>query len=310
MDGAPRSDSSPCWRMERFSPPLRGLPHSEVADHCHDVHFRPGDEIRVYRGLTVVLKIRRKRSGGLKTVAHANYPGLLARELERATDAEQFGLGLGSYLADVEVGGRHTEHEGNIQLQWSRVTEPWIPFDREGRLGFKSASHRREFNGFPMVQRAYAELDNLCNYPAKGGERWARPEIKGSEVDQLAIDTEGRLVLIELKDASKPNREVYYSPFQLLQYVWEWHTALDVVRDDLQCVLDARASAGLVPPGSHLVAAGVRACVGFGRDQRTAKGRSRYEQVLAIANSCLPEGVGPIETWEYGEMGPTLVPQT
>ena len=38
-----------------------------------------------------------------------------------------------------------------------------------------------------------------------------------------------RLVVIELKDASKRSTEVYYSPFQLLQYIWEWGSELEDV---------------------------------------------------------------------------------
>ena len=66
------------------------------------------------------------------------------------------------------------------------------------------------------------------------------------KVDQLAIDPEGRLVLIELKDAEANDDRLYYVPVQLLQYLWEWHGALEIVQTDLRELIEARATFGLM----------------------------------------------------------------
>ncbi len=138
-------------------------------------------------------------------------------------------------------------------------------------------------------------------------DQWAAPPEAGHEVDQLAIDREGRLVLIELKDAFKRTANVYYAPFQLLQYVWEWHGALEVVEADLQKLIDARVAVGLTPPGVTRLTGGIRAAVGFGPECRTPEVKRRFDMVLDIANQYLPNGVAAIETWEHTDNGPRHV---
>ena len=56
----------------------------------------------------------------------------------------------------------------------------------------------------------------------------------------MAVDPEGRLVAIELNEASSRDQKVYYAPLQLLQYVWEWHYAARSVLDDVQALIDVR----------------------------------------------------------------------
>ena len=135
-------------------------------------------------------------------------------------------------------------------------------------------------------------------------DQWAKPSKGGKELDQLAVDPAGRLVLIELKDGSKRS-EVYYAPFQLLQYVWEWHAALGAVWSDLQKLIGARVALGLAPQDAPRLNGGIRAVVGFGRDTRSDEVKRRYRKVLDVANEHLPPGVGPIETWEITDTWPT-----
>ena len=105
----------------------------------------------------------------------------------------------------------------------------------------------------------------------------------------------GRTVIA--KDASGSSPEVYYAPFQLLQNVWEWHFALDAVRDSLQKLVEARVELALTSADTPPVTGGIRAAVGFGEDTRSDEVTGRYAQVLAIANAHLPPGVAAIETW-------------
>lgn len=137
---------------------------------------------------------------------------------------------------------------------------------------------------------------------------WTAPVATGAEIDQLAVDREGRLMLLELKDASKGTAEVYYAPFQLLQYVWEWHAILEEVRRDLQALITARVAVGLSPPDVGPLTGGIRAAVGFGADGRSRRVKQRYGAVLEVVNQHLPEGVGPVETWEFTGISLRLVP--
>ena len=113
-------------------------------------------------------------------------------------------------------------------------------------------------------------------------------------------------MLIELKDAKKRNAEVYYAPFQLLQYIWEWYSALEAVRSDPQALIDARVAVGLTPPDVPILTGGMRASVGFGADNRSLEVKRRYGKVLEVVNRHLSNGMGPIETWEITDAGPCL----
>ena len=95
--------------------------------------------------------------------------------------------------------------------------------------------------------------------------------------------------------------EVYYAPFQLLQNVWEWHSALDNARGSVQELYDVRVDLGMARAGAPPLTGGVRPAVGFGTDGRSPEVRRRYAQVLEIANAHLPRGVRPIETWMLAE---------
>ena len=141
----------------------------------------------------------------------------------------------------MTVGERQTK-EGSIQARWSRVSAPWVVFDKEAQLAYPSKLARARLlsEAFrPSVEAARNELHLLAqsrrSLPNRR-DRWAMPP-KGKtrlKIDQLAVDPAGNLVLLEIKDASGSASGVYYAPFQLLQNVWEWQRALPTVRDSLQ----------------------------------------------------------------------------
>ena len=173
-------------------------------------------------------------------------------------------------------------------MQWSRVSEPWVPIDREVVL-----EGQDDALAFPRVRAALADLTAIA---ASNG--WAAPAPGATELDQLGVDSCGRLVLIELKDASKSTASLYYAPFQLLQSIWVWHDAFDAVLDGVQALISARIDAGLTRPIPRL-SGDIRAVVGFGRDLRSPKVRRRQGVVLTVVNRHLPDGAPDIEMWEH-----------
>ena len=283
-----------------FLAPLVDLQGGDVAGHLHDVHFRLGDEVHVYRGSTRLVRAMGNSNGEVHLTADPAYRAqACSRGLFRGWRVGEPGLGeeLVSYLSAVRVSPSLVGGEGRVQEQWARVSAPWRPFDREGTL---RGPHRMGMD-FPRVESASARLTDLAR-----SNGWATPGGTGRNIDQLGLDPEGRLVLLELKDAAKRTAEVYYAPFQLLQYVWEWHTVLEEVRGGLQALISARVAAGLSPLDAGPVAGGIRPVIGFGPDLRSPRVKQRYDAVLEIVNQHLPEGVGPVETWEFTGAGPRL----
>lgn len=109
---------------------------------------------------------------------------------------------------------------------WSRVIKPWVPFDREAVIRYQSRADAGLARQFHPVNEARDAVGATAN-----AGKWAKIPESGGEVDQLAVDTDGKLVIVELKDTSKSG--VYYAPLQLLQYVWEWHNAFPNVQESL-----------------------------------------------------------------------------
>ena len=284
-----------------FLSPLVGLAAREVDGYRHDVHFRVHDEVHVYRGLTRLFATRLVSGSELNLTAHPSYQAQpCAENFLRRWDTGETGFSgeLDHYVNGIRVSSSFLSAEGAVQDQWSRVNFPWTPFDREGVLG---GSHRSG-RDFSQVKAAQAELNDLAT-----DQGWPAPSATGTAVDQLAVDPEGKLVLLELKDAVKSSSEVYYSPFQLLQYVWEWDDALEAIRGNLQAVIDARVKVGLSPVGLRSLEGGIRAAVGFGPDRRSAEVRRRYSLVLDVVNRYLPDRIAPMETWAVNESGPVLL---
>lgn len=296
-----------------FLAPLLGLSKRKVA-RCHlDVHLRPDDKVIVYCGLTKLVDISLK-NGMLHVTAEKTYTTQsCAGDLFREWDTQEPGFEktLKDYLDNVAVAEAQTGREGGIQARWSRVTEPWLPFDRDAVLAYESETKKEEALEFKKVDEAYVQLGAIVASKRKLPSRkdhWAKlsKKKKSNEIDQIAVDPEGRLVIVELKDASAS--DVYYAPLQLLQYVWEWHNALGTVRSSLQRLLDARVALGLTSANVPRITGGIRAAIGFGEDDRSEEVRHRYERVLAVVNAHLPSGVSPIETWKLWVAGsPELI---
>ena len=292
----------------KFLAPMMALNRAEFKGTELDVHFRINDKIQVYCGRTTILTVQKlqRPARHLKVDADSSYKGQTLAKGTGLFGRWKIGDGgfieaLEAYLNVVDVNPSFTEGEGEVQSRWSRISEPWVPFDREAVLAHESMEHREETKTFPEVEAALKSIQATARQ-----QGWKEPElgVKARKVDQIAVDPQGRLVLIELKDAKTNDYKVFYAPFQLLQYVWEWHYALEEVRADLRELIDARLSVGLTTAAMARPTGGLRAVVGFGTDDRTDEVRHRYGMVLDVANRHLPPHVAPIETWEHTRDGP------
>ena len=308
---APSEELRELLKPGEFLAPVIALNRAKFKGTELDVHFRTNDKIQLYCGLTTILSVQKlhRPARHLRVDADPSYkgqPGAKATGLFRRWKIGDGGFikAFEAYLDGVDVNQRFTEGEGEVQSRWSGVSELWVPFDREAVLTYESTEHREETKTFPEVEAA---LESIQATARRQG--WKEPEsvAKARKVDQIAVDLKGRLVLIELKDAKTNDYKVFYAPFQLLQYLWEWHCALEEVRADLQELIDARLSVGLTPAGIARPTGGLRAVVGFGTDNRTDEVRHRYGMVLDIANRHLPPHVAPIETWEHTRNEPRPV---
>ena len=183
--------------------PLLSVGRRKVAG-CHlDVHLRPDDEVHVYCGLTRLVVVRLKADGGVDVKADKSYVSqdcaqefFGSLELDEI-DASEFERRLIAYLDGVKVACRWVQGEGSVQTAWSLMRDPWIPFDREAVLGYRSNGERDRGQYFERVREGRDHVEAV-----RTSRRWAELPGRGGEVDQLAIDPDGSLVVMELKDAS------------------------------------------------------------------------------------------------------------
>ncbi len=275
---------------------LPGLNRRLVAGVELDVHLRIHDEVQVYCGLTRLADIRRASDGTVVVSAHPAYRrqdcGTKLFGRWNPDRPGEFNLALDVYLDNVAVGRRNIAAEGAVQCLWSSVTEPWICFDREAVLAYPSSGPLLGPDASCQLASAKTELRSLA-----AREGWGDVPQVGNKLDRLGVDPDGRLVLLELKNSGAGPASVFYSPYQLLHYVWEWHSALETVRPQLQALIDARVELGLTPPPFPWLTGGIRPAMGFGADRRSPEVKRRYGEVLRIVNRHLPPEVSPIETW-------------
>lgn len=289
------------------SPPLLGLLapgallapllKSRIVAGCAlDVQFREDDTVTVYCGRTALVRATLV-DGGVRV--HAD-PSYMAQRCGQALfrdwrpDEPGFEAALETWLDGARIDDSFVTREGALQAAWATCTEPWSPIDREAVLGYEATAAQAQGRDFRDVKLARAEVASL----QKIG-RWS-PLPEGTtpvKLDLLAVDGEGRLVLMELKDTSSTSAGVYYAPLQLLQYLYEWQAHLPEVRADLDRIVEARKACGLAPRDLPLLSGVLRPVIGMGRDGRSVEVRGRFQQVLTIANRRRPRGTAPIEVW-------------
>lgn len=198
---------------------------------------------------------------------------------------------VGEYLDQVKIKRRFLESEGAVQSAWSRVEAPWMNLDREAQITYASREEQRALREAPEVAVASAEVQALA-----AGWAPVPPPNRAAKLDRLAVDGEGRLVLLELKDGAA-SAGLYYAPLQLLQYVWEWHRALESLREGLEALRLARVELGLSPLEIPGISGGIRPVLAWGEGSPRAEVGRRLRQVLAVANRHRPAGVGEMEIW-------------
>ncbi len=304
-----------------------GVLHPLLEERCVsgieiDAHFRPSDEVHLYCSLTRLVSARRNTNGSISLESHKTYAekpyaeGLFRRNRMKKVDRGEyrrdvwsvdeagFPEALEAFLRGVKVGERQIR-EGAVQSHWSRIQNPWTPFDKEAAISYASKRERSEHLAEvfrPSVEVARKELKEIAASQRrlpKRRDHWAMPKSPKErfKLDQIAVDGQGCLVLVEIKDAQGAASEVYYAPFQLLQNVWEWHATLNAVRSSLQRLLDARKELELTPGDVPMIANRIRAAVCFGEDGRSKEVKHRYDKVMGVVSGRLPPGVKAIETW-------------
>ena len=276
-----------------------------------DVHFR-GSEIHVYCGHARVFRIRLLQQEREVEVEMGRADGQSATD-RRAADADPSDLedALNRHLRSVNVDGI-VKGEGILQARWAglghgdEAGRPWTTIDREVQLSYpdKDVRAKAEERIDLAVSPARRTINEIANRPP----RWRLPPDTGGRLDQLAVDEDGNLVLVEIKDAGSGS-DLYYAPLQVLRYVHLWHVSLRrlALWERVRALVDARRAC-LLTPNIPSLSGGIRAAVCFGSfgdkpSEPSEEVKRRFYEVMGVVNAHVPHGVPPIETWKYDEHG-------
>jgi len=201
-----------------------------VINHS-DLDFQTGKNkneswISIYRGTSSLLKIM-GRIKGYKITVDKKY-SILCPEFYSNPTSENFEVLLSQNKIYKNENGKNTlaryydnHKEGFYQNLISRrygingkEDDSLVIVDKEVVIGFINTNVKKRIIDSirQKYQPALNELQNRIGFPSKLNEYKF-----GNEFDFLALDSDGNIILMELKDSSD-TQKIYLSPFQISTY--------------------------------------------------------------------------------------------
>jgi hypothetical protein len=185
--------------------------------------------ISVYRGLSRMISIKKTQNPSIiKIDGDTKYQSIKPSLYGDKHISENFKPDLDYLLNSVSTDSRFDKHynnkkEGYYQNELSRKhgiignkETDFVIIDKEAVIGYKNQPIKDKL--FGTMQNPYKELQT--NISKKDSKRYGKDLQKksiGSELDFLALDKDGNVLLIEYKDASNPSG-IYLSPLQIGLY--------------------------------------------------------------------------------------------
>jgi len=184
--------------------------------------------ISVYFGLTRLFSIRKFKNSVIFIDADATYKDLLKELYGRKSITENFQKEIESLIVEIENLSQFDryfkkEKEGYFQNHFSRryginsdPDDQFVIIDKEAVIGYKDQDEKKYILG--NIQKPFKELQREISilYPKRYGSELEKKSI-GNELDFLALDNEGNILLIEFKDGSSTSG-IYRSPLQIGVY--------------------------------------------------------------------------------------------
>jgi len=227
-----------------------------------DIQLREKDKLFYYHGTTSLLTIKLKDVGGnikIKATAdeayskRAEYKELMRTWVQAEDDKlrKAFLAYLPSAIdaANPKCYSKGTEGywQNRLCIDWGRRALPrekFIIIDRECAIGSDSKEEMDKF--YHALHKPYAEIRTRLqtNEPKVFGK--VREKSFGDELDMLALDEQGNLVVIELKYGSNLSG-IYWGPLQVLVYRDAFENKLAEIGRDIMELVAQKISLGLLP---------------------------------------------------------------
>lgn len=191
--------------------------------------------ISVYRGTSRLLTIIKTRKPDLIKIDGANaYKDLMPELYGKRITSDNFKETL-LHLADIVSkissfnGYYNNKKEGYYQNELSRKygicgtpIDEYVIIDKEAVIGYEDQQEKNSILA-PLQVKYKGIFKELSEYNAKRfGKDLEKRKSVGNELDFLALDKQGNILLIEYKDGSSAGG-IYLSPFQIGAYFDLWN---------------------------------------------------------------------------------------
>mgnify|MGYP003583191115 CR=1 FL=1 len=215
--------------------------------------------VSVYRGLTRILSIQPLGNSGLTLNADEKYKNMLPRLFGKKSIDVNFQKDIEVLIDLIEQDSKfdryyNNKKEGFFQNELSRkfgicgtLSDDFVIIDKETVIGYSDQSEKTFFLG--KIQQFYKKLQNDISTldPKQYGKDLSKKAI-GNELDFLALDKEGNILLIEYKHG-KNTSGIYLSPLQIGMY---YDIFTNFPKKDLECavfdMLTQKQKIGLINP--------------------------------------------------------------
>jgi hypothetical protein len=286
--------------------PLVELVHSDLGvDNGLDLRFRarpgrPGARATLYLGLTQVLHVHhvgideyRLEGQNGKGFRPALDPSLFDPSWTQRQSLDTLARRWPDVMAYVRAAigaapARYLSSEGLAQARLARGGEAFAVVDREVVIAFASRTAKTE----TLVQAAapiLAARDDLATV-----QRWAANKAGfGDELDMLAVDAAGRVLVVEIKDGGGTTG-VGWTPAQVARYtrlLQLWVDATPWAASILNGMLDQAIRTGLAQDRGFRVADPVKLVPVIAITEPVRNSRVANERMRAVTAALTARGV-------------------
>lgn len=215
--------------------------------------------ISVYRGLTRIVSISKSKKSTIQISGAGKYENLVPNLYGRKQKNENFQKGIELLINQIEQDRSFDRYynnmkEGYYQNELSRKygiygspDSAFVIIDKETVIGYKDTAEKNDI--FGSIQHKYKLIQKLISQdnPKRYGKDLESKAI-GNELDFLALDKAGNILLIEYKHGNNTSG-IYLSPLQIGLYfdIFTKYPKPDLESAVLE-MLEQKKKTGLINP--------------------------------------------------------------
>ena len=238
-----------------------------------DIQIREDNEIMYYHGTTRLLSVKFSNNAKTKVwfatasadEAYGGYPecskeySSLMKKPWPLKDAIVFKNAWQAYLEAALKGVKPQYYSNKQEGYWQNrlciqfgpfwtPNDEWLVIDRECVIGFDNTPEKEKH--YAEAKQSFSAIK--CKLQHDNPAQWGQPDDKsfGDEVDMLAINKSGELVVIELKHG-KNTSGIYWGPLQVGTYYQAFKTALLAIKEEIRAVALQKIDLGLLPSSAR-----------------------------------------------------------